>query len=213
MINLSPKMPAHIVVVDQNRLFRERLTFLLQKSKALGAVTIHHYDRLHELTQSSQANIQSPIDLLLTESAQSPMHSEDTVLGKLKAQFPHMRIIGLSENHTDPSACSFLQKPFTETLQHNHHFTLTINKQIESEALIALISRMMNQETYQKIESLTPREIEILQQLAKGDSNKEIARLLTISESTVKVHVQNILKKLDVTSRVEAAVFAIKNAI
>jgi len=53
---------------------------------------------------------------------------------------------------------------------------------------------------------LSPREREILELIARGDSNKEIARTLDIAETTVKIHVQNILRKLDLSSRVQAAV-------
>jgi len=45
--------------------------------------------------------------------------------------------------------------------------------------------------------------------IAKGESNKEIARNLDIAESTVKIHVQGILRKLNLTSRVQAAIYAI----
>ena len=58
------------------------------------------------------------------------------------------------------------------------------------------------------IDSLSPREREILQLIAQGASNKEIARALSIAETTVKIHVQHILRKLDLNSRVQAAVFA-----
>lgn len=55
---------------------------------------------------------------------------------------------------------------------------------------------------------LSPREQEVLQQIARGASNKEIARALQIAETTVKIHVQHILRKLGVSSRVQAAVVA-----
>jgi two-component system, NarL family, nitrate/nitrite response regulator NarL len=55
---------------------------------------------------------------------------------------------------------------------------------------------------------LSPREQEVLQQIARGASNKEIARSLQIAETTVKIHVQHILRKLGVSSRVQAAVVA-----
>jgi two-component system nitrate/nitrite response regulator NarL len=57
---------------------------------------------------------------------------------------------------------------------------------------------------------LTPRETEILCHLAAGQSNKVIARELGISDGTVKLHVKSILRKLDVHSRVEAAVIAVE---
>jgi len=58
------------------------------------------------------------------------------------------------------------------------------------------------------IHSLSPREHEILAHIARGASNKEIARALDIAETTVKIHVQHILRKLKLSSRVQAAVYA-----
>ena len=56
--------------------------------------------------------------------------------------------------------------------------------------------------------SLSPREREILAHIARGASNKEIGRTLDIAETTVKIHVQHILRKLGLSSRVQAAVVA-----
>lgn len=64
-----------------------------------------------------------------------------------------------------------------------------------------------------KIDLLTSREMEVLIQVANGMFNKEIANALGISERTVKNHVSNIFKKIDVNDRTQAAVFAIKNDI
>ena len=61
------------------------------------------------------------------------------------------------------------------------------------------------------VDALTPREREILAWLARGVSNKEIARALDLAESTVKVHVQSVLRKLNIKSRVQAAVFAVEH--
>jgi two-component system nitrate/nitrite response regulator NarL len=58
------------------------------------------------------------------------------------------------------------------------------------------------------IHSLSPREQEILALIARGASNKEIGRALDIAETTVKIHVQHILRKLNLSSRVKAAVYA-----
>jgi len=57
------------------------------------------------------------------------------------------------------------------------------------------------------IDSLSPREREILTHIARGASNKEVARDLGIAEATVKIHVQHILRKLNLSSRVQAAVY------
>ena len=62
-----------------------------------------------------------------------------------------------------------------------------------------------------KINSLTSRELEVLIQVANGLFNKEIAASLNISERTVKNHISNIFRKIEVFDRTQAAVFAIKN--
>lgn len=73
-----------------------------------------------------------------------------------------------------------------------------------------LVSRDIDKD---KIDSLTKRELEVLIQVANGMFNKEIADSLNISERTVKNHLSNIFKKIDVSDRTQAAVFAIKNDI
>ena len=64
-----------------------------------------------------------------------------------------------------------------------------------------------------KVAQLSPREQEILRGVARGASNKEIGRDLGIAETTVKIHVQHVLRKLDVSSRVQAAVIASEHGL
>lgn len=59
-------------------------------------------------------------------------------------------------------------------------------------------------------EALTERETEVLRLLAEGKANKEIALILSIGEKTVKTHVSNILQKLNVSSRTQAALYAVR---
>ena len=63
------------------------------------------------------------------------------------------------------------------------------------------------------IDTLTERERQILEHLARGESNKAIARTLDISHDTVKLHVRHILSKLNLSSRVEAAVLAVESRV
>ena len=63
------------------------------------------------------------------------------------------------------------------------------------------------------IASLSPRELDILRGIVRGASNKEIARQHGIAETTVKIHVQHVLRKLDVSSRVHAAVIATEHGL
>jgi two-component system nitrate/nitrite response regulator NarL len=62
-------------------------------------------------------------------------------------------------------------------------------------------------------EPLTKRETEVLQMVAQGKSNQEIAQALVISESTVKNHLRNILGKLHLRNRIEAAVYAVRKGL
>lgn len=83
---------------------------------------------------------------------------------------------------------------------------------IQPSLIPALNSKMIEKnEDELKIDNLTKRELEVLKLLAVGMYNKEVAEKLDISERTVKNHVSNIFKKLEVTDRTQAAVFAIRN--
>lgn len=85
---------------------------------------------------------------------------------------------------------------------------------IQPNLIPALNNRLINRDIDKdKIASLTKRELEVLIQVANGMFNKEIADSLHISERTVKNHISNIFKKIEVSDRTQAAVFAIKNNI
>ena len=77
----------------------------------------------------------------------------------------------------------------------------------------AVVDQAAAQVPTSPLSSLSPRELDILRGIAAGNSNKEIARTLLIAETTVKIHVQHILRKLDVSSRVHAAVMATENGL
>lgn len=64
-----------------------------------------------------------------------------------------------------------------------------------------------------QLESLTPRELEVLELLARGNANSEIAGALTVSEATVKTHIGHVLTKLDVRDRVQAVIFAYESGL
>ncbi|HEX6139846.1 MAG TPA: response regulator transcription factor [Candidatus Limnocylindria bacterium] len=74
-----------------------------------------------------------------------------------------------------------------------------------------LAQRMRNRRDTEPVEPLTPREKEVLVQLGKGASNKEIAYELSITERTARTHVSNILGKLGLASRTQAALWAVEH--
>ncbi|MCW8853515.1 MAG: response regulator [Gammaproteobacteria bacterium] len=93
-------------------------------------------------------------------------------------------------------------------------------KNVVAQGLTDVLARMVQGEPMSKKDNkdnpfseLTPREMEILCLLADGQSNKVIARNLGISDGTVKLHVKAILRKLEVHSRVEAAVIAVEQGL
>ncbi len=95
---------------------------------------------------------------------------------------------------------------------------IVAGKTVVANELTGILARAVRQEKAEPVREaafsdLTPREMQILCHLAAGQSNKVIARELGISDGTVKLHVKAILRKLDVHSRVEAAVIAVERGL
>nr|WP_272879783.1 response regulator transcription factor [Sulfoacidibacillus ferrooxidans] len=80
--------------------------------------------------------------------------------------------------------------------------------------ILSDLSRPKRQEIVgDAVEPLTAREIEVLRELGTGAPNKDIAKRLYISENTVRNHVRNILDKLHISNRVEAATYAVREGL
>jgi DNA-binding NarL/FixJ family response regulator len=77
-----------------------------------------------------------------------------------------------------------------------------------AEALVKESTSSISKHNFEKEFMLTNREVEILVLVAKGKNNREIAEAIFVSENTVKAHLQSILRKLGVHSRIEAAIMA-----
>ncbi len=99
-----------------------------------------------------------------------------------------------------------------EAIRSAYKGNIQLHPDISSAILTQLSPQSIEANTVQAqatIESLTPRELEVLQQLTKGLSNKEIANTLVVAEKTVKSHVSSILSKLNLSDRTQAALFAV----
>ena len=90
---------------------------------------------------------------------------------------------------------------------------LTPLVRVAEEAAADVSTNTLADATRTAITSLSPRELDVLRGIARGASNKEIGREYGIAETTVKIHVQHVLRKLDVSSRVHAAVIAAENGL
>ena len=88
--------------------------------------------------------------------------------------------------------------------------TASVEKWLEKQSVARAMDRMVKRENeLQRLSSLlTPRELEIVRLAGEGLRNKEIGERLTITEGTVKIHLHNIYRKLEVQSRVELVLYA-----
>ncbi len=134
---------------------------------------------------------------------------------KIREQFSNARILMLTTYDGDEDIHKALSAGASGYLLKNS----TRASLIPALRAVAAGQRWIPQEVASRLaarklfEELTPRELEVLQQLAKGRANKEIADILNISEYTVKGYLKNILGKLHVADRTEAVTAALQRGI
>ncbi|MEO8752743.1 MAG: response regulator [Casimicrobiaceae bacterium] len=210
--------PIRILVVDDHTLFRRGLTALLARDPHLHVVG----DAADAGEALRRAQELQP-DLILLDNHLPGVNGVD-VVPALRDAVPGVRVLMLTVSEDEQDLVMALRAGAIGYLL----------KTIEGDALVAAIARAMRGESVvaeemtgklvaayreataapvsappaSKVAQLSPREQEILRGIARGASNKEIGRELGIAETTVKIHVQHVLRKLDVSSRVQAAVIA-----
>jgi two-component system nitrate/nitrite response regulator NarL len=215
--------PIRILVVDDHTLFRRGLTALLARDPQLQVVG----DAADAGEALRRAEELQP-DLVLLDNHLPGVNGVD-VLPALRDKVPEVRVLMLTVSEDERDLASALRGGANGYLL----------KTIEGDALVAAILRAMRGESVvaeemtgklvaayrdaaagpapapppSKVAQLSPREQEILRGIARGASNKEIGRNLGIAETTVKIHVQHVLRKLDVSSRVQAAVIASEHGL
>lgn len=212
-------MPAiRLLVVDDHTLFRRGLVALLAADASLEVAG--EAGDAAEAVRKAQA-LQPDVVLL---DNHLPGATGLQALAELRAAAPAARIVLLTVSEDEQDLQAALRGGASGYLL----------KTIEGDALGAALHRVMRGEPVvspemmgklvaavqaplaaradagvpQGLAQLSPREVEVLRGIARGASNKEIARALDIAETTVKIHVQHILRKLGVSSRVQAAVAA-----
>ncbi len=214
--------PVRVFVVDDHTLFRRGLTALLSVYPEIEVVG----DAADAGEALRRAQEQQP-DLVLLDNHLPGVRGVD-FLPALREALPAARVLMLTVSEDEQDLAAALRGGA-------HGYLL---KTIEGDALVAAILRAMHGESVvapemtgklvaayrdaaagpavappSKLAALSPREQEILRGIARGASNKEIGRELGIAETTVKIHVQHVLRKLDVASRVQAAVIAAEQGL
>ena len=206
-----------VVVIDDHPLFRKGVGQLL----ALGAAFRMVGEAGDGATGAALVRTLDP-DLALLDLNMRGMDGIAT-LAAIKADMPHVRVIVLtvSDSTEDLTAAiragadGYLLKDtdpeqMVEQLKRGVRGELVVSDALTGALVQALRAQVRARDAAPEdaADALTEREREILRALATGRSNKLIARELAIAEGTVKVHVKNVLRKLGLRSRVEAAVWA-----
>ena len=217
--------PIRVLLVDDHALFRSGIRSLLQRHAEFEIV-----GEAGDGTEGVKRAGQLTPDVVLLDLHMPGLSGRDAA-AMMGEESPASRVLMLtvSEDAEDlietlrAGACGYLLKNIeAETL------IAAVIKAAEGESVISpqMMGKLLmgvrgelppkasaQTAVASELNKLSPREREILSFIARGQSNKEIARELDLAESTVKIHVQNILRKLNLTSRVQAAVFAVEQGI
>lgn len=216
-----------ILVVDDHTLFRRGLIALLSRDPEFEVVG----DAADAEEAQRRAQELQP-DLILLDNHLPGVNGVDA-LPELREAAPqaHVLMLTVSEAESDLTAAlrAGASGYLLKTIE-GEALSTAIRQAMRGESVIAqemsgkLVSAYRNAATPQQnsgeppvpispLAQLSPRETDILRGIAHGSSNKEIARELGIAETTVKIHVQHVLRKLDVASRVQAAVIATEQGL
>jgi two-component system nitrate/nitrite response regulator NarL len=214
-------VPIRILVVDDHTLFRRGLIALLGAEARFSVV-----GEAGDAGEAQRRAAELQPDIILLDHHLPGVHGVDALQG-LREAAPRSKVLMLTVSEDGQTLAAALQRGASGYLL----------KTVDSDVLAGAIVRAMRGESTispemtgklvtafqalqaqpdapaptastDAVQNLSPREREILGEIARGSSNKEIARTLDIAEATVKIHVQHILRKLNLNSRVQAAVYA-----
>jgi len=211
--------PIKVLLVDDHALFRRGVASALALQRDIEVVG----EAANGEEALAKARELMP-DVILMDISM-PVCDGLEATRRIKAEVPHVRIIILTVAEEDKSlfdaiksgAHGYLLKtieprPLMETLRGAFRGEAPISR-VTASKILAEFARRSEPSTPAEVSpvgQLSPRETEILQLVAKGATNKEIAGALGISTHTVKNHMQNIMEKLHIQNRVQAVAYALQ---
>ena len=211
--------PIRVLLIDDHTLFRSGLSELLVRRGIDVVAAVGDGEAGFELAREL-----SP-DIVLLDLRMPGLNGHQ-VLTKLTALDSAIRVVILTTSNDDrdlvqalrAGASGYLLKDMDPDDLLASLREIIAGKSAVSPDMAGVLAKVVQgndpaQPRRSRFAELTPRETEILCHLAEGQSNKVIARELGITDGTVKLHVRSILRKLHVSSRVEAAVLAVEERI
>lgn len=212
--------PASILLIDDHPLLRQGIRQLIDMEVDMEVVgeASNAMDGIRLATELEP-------DLILLDLNMPEMNGIEA-LKKLREQEVASRIVifTVSDHEEDVVAAlragadGYLLKDMEPEDMILQLHQAAVGKMVISDRLTTLLAQALRSQKPQpasqpNFDSLTPREKDILKLIAEGLSNKMIGRRLDISDGTVKVHVKHLLKKLNLRSRVEVAVWAVEEGL
>ena len=209
-----------LLVVDDHTLFRRGLTALLSQDERFEIV-----GEAGDVSEALRVLPSARPDLVLLDNHLPGVKGVDAI-PSFKDGHSDLRVMMLTVSEDEDDLAKALQggaDGYLLKTSESDQLCDAIVRVVDGQSMVSpqmmgkLVAALRGQSAAPKaaaqpepqaIDKLSPREKEILALIAKGQSNKLIARELDIAETTVKIHVQHIFKKLDLSSRVQAAVYA-----
>lgn len=213
-------MNERILLIDDHSLFRAGLSDLLTRREIEVVASVG------ECTEGLQIADKEELDIVLLDMRMPEMDGI-SVLKKLKEAHPDLPVAMLTTSSDESDLVGALRNGAQGYLLKDMEpddLVVALREVIAGKTVVApdlatVLANAVQAESKPKAEKedpfaiLTPREFEILTLLAEGQSNKVIARNLGISDGTVKLHVKAILRKLNISSRITAAVMAVEHGV
>src|SRR4051812_11273579 len=206
-----------VVIVDDHQVVRQGLRYLLDQEDGIEVVA----ECPDGPSAIAAVRRRAPTVVLLDLFMPGPSGLE--VLAQIKQDRPATEVLMLTSSTDDEHLLAAVRAGALAYLPKTagvDQVVASVRAAARGESLLEpriaarLVREVREVATRRKpLDHLSPREIEVLTVLARGRSNREIARLLSISEETVKAHVSSILAKLQLIDRTQAAIFGLQQRL